>query len=321
MTVKCLISDSIAKKIDSLPVDIVTHRYEKNFDVQVKGLFENIKTINLYHCESSDLRFYEPRIVGDEKFYRDLHKYDWYYLDEKSEYELAKNYVNSGDRVLEVGCGKGAFSKYLKGNTYVGLELNPDAVTQARANGLDVRNTLLDAHVKDNHDGYDIICCFQVLEHVEDPKLLIDTMKLVVKEKGKIIISVPSYDSFVSLSSNNILNMPPHHLTIWSDKSLAHIANVCGLELIVIEHERLSSIHKRWYANTLAQVYLMKLFNRPIPRLLGQKRNFDWVLLKISSIIGYVLEKLFTDDRFLPNGHTVTAIYQKPSLKVRSRRS
>ncbi|MGV2387332.1 MAG UNVERIFIED_CONTAM: hypothetical protein LVR29_00250 [Microcystis novacekii LVE1205-3] len=48
-------------------------------------------------------------ITGSENFYEKLQVFDWYYLEEKNEYDYASQFIKPSDSVLEIGCGKGSF--------------------------------------------------------------------------------------------------------------------------------------------------------------------------------------------------------------------
>ena len=52
---------------------------------------------------------------------------EWYYMDEKDEYDYAKNFIKESDLVLEIGCGKGAFAQKISTKKYVGLEFSRKA--------------------------------------------------------------------------------------------------------------------------------------------------------------------------------------------------
>jgi 2-polyprenyl-3-methyl-5-hydroxy-6-metoxy-1,4-benzoquinol methylase len=69
---------------------------------------------------------------------------------------------------LEVGCGFGWFlQKLLDRNVRcAGLEFNPRAVETAASNGLQVYPETISDHVRNNPDKYNVVCAFQILEHI-----------------------------------------------------------------------------------------------------------------------------------------------------------
>ena len=254
-------------------------------------------------CENCKLRFYDPLITGDEKFYNSLQKFDWYYLDEKDEYLEAKKYINSTDKVLEVGSGKGAFAKHLTSKDYIGLDFSENAKKMAAKNGITIENEMIQDYAQKHPNSFDVVVSFQVLEHVSDPKGFIEAKIRALKQGGKMIIAVPSEDSFLKYVSNNILNMPPHHVTRWSDETLKFIAKEYSLDLIDVYHENLQDVHKLYFLNTLIQNSFMssKLIDISIVR-------------KIISKFFSLFSRLFArglKDKMLPNGHNVLAIYKK----------
>ena len=109
----CLMCGSTNHKcIDSLPTIKITAGYLSSLKIQVDRFFPpGTNEIHLLQCMNCDLRWYTPQTAGDAKFYEDLQQVDWYYQEHKPEYDFARTLVKQADRVLEVGCGKGAFRK------------------------------------------------------------------------------------------------------------------------------------------------------------------------------------------------------------------
>src|SRR5690606_12071322 len=127
-------------------------------------------SITLHHCNNCALGFFDPACVGDDLFYEQLQMQDWYYQDDKPEYAYAATLVPEAGSGREVGCGKGAVRAGLPESVrYNGLGFNDEAVHKARAAGLDVRKQPVEVHI-DEGRRYDVVCAFQVLEHVEHPK-------------------------------------------------------------------------------------------------------------------------------------------------------
>ena len=65
--------------------------------------------VRLRRCSRCDLEFYSPRLQGNVRLYEALAKFDYYYGAEKWEFSAALRDVAGADRLLEVGCGNGAF--------------------------------------------------------------------------------------------------------------------------------------------------------------------------------------------------------------------
>jgi len=298
-----------AELIESIHVDTIIELYKSNFNIDISSLCENYEEIGFYLCKDSGLKFFYPAITGDALFYGQLQKYSWYYQDEKHEWGFAKKYTKD-KRLVEIGCGEGKFCAHAQSSEYVGLELNDSAVEIAVNNGIDVRNQLASDHGKERAGYYDIVCSFQVLEHVKDIHGFISDAINLCKHNGKIIFSVPNEDGFVGLASNNILNMPPHHVSRWTNKALKYLPHKYELELLQIHNDDFDMIHFEWYARILGGYILRKFFNRTVTPLLTTSIA-DRMIEKAGRSIGKKLVKGGDFINILPAGHSVTVMYEK----------
>ncbi len=118
-----------------------------------------------------------------------------------------------------------------------------------------------------------------------------------------MIIAVPSEDSFISQTSNSILNMPPHHVTRWTDKTLNNIAQQFNLELIILHHEKLQPNHYSWYVSNKFQNKFLK--SKLIDTTFKRK-----IISKLSGVYALFFSK---SAKSIKNeiGHTVLAVYEK----------
>lgn len=297
--------------IERIQVADLVKLYRKILRDSIAYEFIDIKEISFIHCKDCDLKFFNPAITGSEKFYKKLQKFDWYYMDEKAEYDYAKQYINNEDSVLEIGSGKGAFSKKINTKNYIGLELSHKAIDIAEKNGITILNELIQDHAINNSNKYDVVCAFQVLEHVADIKSFIESSIKCLRPNGILIYSVPSADSFISLVPNGILNMPPHHVSWWSEKTLSKITNLFGIQLVDINHEKLADIHKQLYASTVTMCAINNMLGRTqalIDRSI--KTNF---LMKLAYLTGLFYKQGLEDKCVLPRGHSITAVYMSKS--------
>jgi len=283
--------------------------YRRKFGVNVAAEYGATRQLGLYHCLDSDLRFFYPMLTGSDTFYETLQKFDWYYLDEKYEYTFARDFIKNTDSVLEIGCGKGAFAQKISASQYLGLEFNQKAIDTAAAAGVTVLRQSIQAHAETHSNQYDVVCAFQVLEHVAEINEFISASLACLKEGGLLIYSIPSADSFISLVTNYILNMPPHHMSWWSDQALTHVARLFNLKVMAIQHEKLAARHRRWYASTMALASFrnwLHLNHAVLDCSLGYQ-----VLNAAALAAGVVLSPGLVDPRLLPNGASVTVVYQK----------
>jgi SAM-dependent methyltransferase len=98
--------------------------------------------------------------------------------------------------LLEIGCGQGSFGARLARRTdYLGIEPDPTsfgvARTRIEAAGGQVRNTTSDE--LNNGDTYDLVCAFEVLEHLADDLAALTSWRQLVKPGGHILLSMPAW--------------------------------------------------------------------------------------------------------------------------------
>ena len=298
--------------LECLATADLDHLYRQQLNVEVQSEFGTCKELTFYHCRECDLRFFWPLQTGSAEFYGKLHLHDWYYLTEKSEYVTASRWLKSGDAVLDVGCGYGFFATHAKKvgcRQFTGLELTETAAQAAVNNGLDVRQQTIEEHALQHRERYDLVCSFQVLEHVSEIKSFIESSLACLRPGGLLIYSVPSADSFVGQARNGILNLPPHHVSWWSDESLRNLARLSRLELVEIRPEPLDKIHCKTYAFSRAVRTMEQIFGwrgKLIDRSLTHKL-ISFLAMPVA-LFYYLSVKLGVVQL---RGHSVTAVYRK----------
>lgn len=277
--------------------------------VNVESELPAVDVIELRRCGKCDLEFFHPMAAGSEDLYRQLQVFDWYYEPEKPEFSIALRLIPDGASVLEVGSGAGAFAARLPARCrYVGLELNASAAAQAQAAGLDVRVETLDQHLAEPGRRYDVVCSFQVLEHVSDPRGFLAACGRGVGNSGRVLIGVPAADSFARSLPDFILDMPPHHVTRWSDRCLSEAAQHSGLEFVRLLPESLRPVHAAafWTAKQLRLAYACVGRAPPLMATAPATR----LLLKVAGLVGAAIARL----RPMPSRHrgiAVVAVYRK----------
>jgi len=101
--------------------------------------------------------------------------------------------------VLEIGCGRGAVGARLSGRypSYLGLEVDPvsyevaaRAVTAADGHG-EVRNG--DLSVLDSDARFDLVCAFEVIEHIEDDGAALVEWAERLRPGGWMFLSTPAH--------------------------------------------------------------------------------------------------------------------------------
>jgi SAM-dependent methyltransferase len=113
-------------------------------------------------------------------------------------YDLVERMLPPGiTDVLEVGCGQGAFGARLAQRYhYLGVEPDPTSYAVARqrvaavAGDGEVRN-IMAADLGDAQ--FDLVCAFEVLEHIEDDKAALTEWAGRLRPGGWLMVSVPAH--------------------------------------------------------------------------------------------------------------------------------
>ena len=306
----CILCNSDKVKVlEDIESSILKKIYEQK-KIKVGHFFKSEK-LNLCECQLCNLLYFAPPAVGDGVFYGELQqKIQGYYLKEKEDFVLAAKHIKQGESVLEIGCGEGNFTNYLKTDNYVGLEFNEDAIAVAQKKGLNVINQSIEDFAKQSPEKYDVACYFQVLEHVPEPNQFITESLKCLKKGGKLIFAVPSEDTFLRYGVNLFLNAPPHHITRWRDTVFTEMQKSFPIKLKGVFHENLHEIHHVFYLQCTIYHKLRNLLGIPFKNFV---RNNDksYTLFKVSFILSQIFSPIYFLFKKDAIGQSVIVVYEK----------
>jgi SAM-dependent methyltransferase len=142
----------------------------------------------------------------------------YYHLERKNWWFVVRNHIimdairqraalRPGLRILNVGAATGGTSELLQEfGEVVSVEYDPDcyAFTKERVDIELIQGSILELPFEDN--SFDMVCAFDVIEHVEDDRLAARELMRVCKPKGDLVVTVPCYMSL--WSAHDLVN---HH--------------------------------------------------------------------------------------------------------------
>ena len=146
-------------------------------------------------------------------------------------------YPGKGRRVLDMGCGEGQFLEILgtQGWAAFGVELSKDSANIARGKrGVQHVETGFFEDYPEGGDPFDLITMWMVLEHVSDPKRVIEKARRLLGKQGALVLTVPNGRSFLHLMAAMLYRLSRGRITQPLEKliNFEHINAFSGRSLI-----------------------------------------------------------------------------------------
>ena len=239
----CILCESCdLSLVEVLSGSVVADAWKSDFGMVIELPSE----ITQWECRRCNLTQFSPSIAGTMSLYEQLQSFSWYYVEDKFEYQKTPQWLSPSSTVLEIGAGLGEFVKYLPRDIdYVGLELNEKAIEAADSRGIRLRPYTIEEYSL-SQVKVDTVVAFQVLEHVPNPRSFLTACWSCVKPGGSRVIAVPNADGFVGDAVNNLLNLPPHHMTHWRDSTFEWMSGWLGAASLEVCREPVSEAHRPW---------------------------------------------------------------------------
>lgn len=238
-----LTGSSKIKPLRTVTVHELVYKWQEAFAINVEAEFSGCTEITLYQCQATKLKFFEPlNSEGSENLYKKLQSFDWYYMSNKWEHQVALQDLADCKKILEIGSATGEFLQQAVNQelNIFGIELNKTAVAQGQQRGLPIEALDLRDLCTTHEHSFDGLCGFQVLEHLGNPKEFIDASLKLLKPGGKLIYCVPNSESFLK-HQDNLLDMPPHHMTQWSKYTFKALEEIFPVRLEKVQFEPLTA--------------------------------------------------------------------------------
>lgn len=268
------------------------------------------------HCEHG---FLTENTIGDVKSYYETEYRSEYSHKSKTAQTNAKEILEiygqfqdqrlnsivpelkESHRLLEIGAASGVFIKHIqnKVDCIHAIELDNECCNYlSQEFGVECDSNYLEDS-KFFNQKYDIVCSFQVLEHVEDPVVFLANIKKVMAYGAKAYIEVPNLrDPLLSIwdiPSYKSFYYHKAHLHYFTEASLLKVAEMAGFSAtnatvaFTQDYNLLNHLH--WIMNDQPQNDCMVGLS-PI-NLKGREHSIsDWLTAEMHSLNKKYIERL-----------------------------
>ncbi len=163
-----------------------------------------------------------------------------YYQRERTRYLdrfVPEKMRRSSTRVLDIGCGSGVFLATLRDR---GLQVHgQDVAAQAVALGrealqIDLRSSPLVNCAFER--PFDVVTCFDVIEHWRDPRSLVRLIRRLVADDGGVVIRTPNHRGWLRRLTGKrwLWYIPPAHIHYFTPESLGLLLRQEGFTVSTI---------------------------------------------------------------------------------------
>lgn len=218
-----------------------------------------------------------------------------------------------GGAILDLGCATGGFLSTLQGPSWklFGIEMSEEAAREVRSRcGAEVFvGDILDAPFPPN--SFDVITCFNVFEHVYEPKEVLVRVAKWLKPGGVFYTLMPNIDSAGARIFRSYwypLELP-RHLSHFSPATLRRVAQSAGLREVSLETWR-----ELFFESSTRFIFddVVKKFGISRPPLSRSTDNPSLPWRIVRKVYRLTLLQLFTAAASLAGaGETIAAVFTK----------
>lgn len=163
-------------------------------------------------------------------------------LDHHYRYEFALNFIQKGDLILDAASGCGYGVHYMAENSDCALSVGVDRSEHAMEWALKYFYSEKTFYVKSDLSKkdweipiaqFDVITCFETVEHMLDDKTFVKKLYDLLKIGGHFIISAPNENVIPYLENPYFLGgVNPHHFRHYRPEDLCSLLKHCGFQIV-----------------------------------------------------------------------------------------
>ena len=198
------------------------------------------------------------------------------YLNFKYYAEIISTYKKSG-KVLDCGCATGLFLDIMKDGGFdcFGVEISntPYSIVEKKHPNKIFRQEIENLKIDDGF--FDIITMFDFIEHVKDPRQVIDKANKLLSDGGLLFIITPDTSSLsASIMGKSHNDYIMEHLGLFNKKNITYFLDKYGFEILKIQPAKkiinLDFVEKVFKRHTNIIYYPINFLNRLLPKKVAQ---------------------------------------------------
>lgn len=187
-------------------------------------------------------------------------------LNMRPDLKVISSLVNPGSRVLDLGCGDGAFLRHLRaerGADVLGIEIDPDLVGRCIANNIPVVQWDFGSPLSFlEDDSFDLVILSQTLQETKEPDKLLQEIGRIGKLAAVSVINFAHFSCRFQLMFKGEMPRTPQIPYHWYDTPNIHLSTIddfrklcCELNFEIKEeipipakYPRLSKLYPNFFA-------------------------------------------------------------------------
>jgi 2-polyprenyl-3-methyl-5-hydroxy-6-metoxy-1,4-benzoquinol methylase len=254
------------------------------------------------YVEQDNIKIFDRDIVenhadynaqGLDNLYAQEEKHFWFVARKEFILQSMQKYIAKGKKIIEIGAGTGNVSRYLQKNKYQNIsvgEMHLNGLKYAKGYGIKecYQFNLLNTPFENE---FDVICLFDVLEHIKDDDLALKNINKGLINGGSIVLTVPSH--MWLWSRDDAIS---GHKVRYTKKKLVTKLKDNGFKILNARYFFISIVPLLYIRTLLKKDNGSKIEKHEFTRNISMNSIFSKALLFVSRIensINYLLPNLF----------------------------
>ncbi len=208
-----------------------------------KAVNSTRKCLDMYICHSCGFIYnksFDPSLTLYNEDYNNVQTHSPLFHDYV--HDLVRYIVDDckikNKNILEIGCGKGYFLKELCKNGNNGIGYDPSYVGSDNIMDGHVifKKQLYELQLHNKNDKIDVIICRHVIEHIQYPTNIFDTIKKSIMNKHNVRVFIETPCVKWILGNVSFLDFFYEHCSYFSEESITTALKISGFSVNNVKH-------------------------------------------------------------------------------------